>query len=510
MSQLATSSEIQEKNHGLLKKIEVVGNRLPNPAVLFLLLILVLAVISAVLASLNVSAVHPMTQKALYVKSLISKEGLHWIMTDMIKNYINFPPLGMIMVLTMGIGIVEKSGLMTTVINCTVNSIPKKYVTLTIVFLSFMSHVASDAAIVVVPPIAAMVFYSLGRHPFAGFAVSLAAIYSGFTANILIVTTDVLLSGISTQAAKIVNPNAVVTPIDNWYFMCFAVFYLSILVTFVSEKYVEPRLGKYEGHQTVNLEKPKEQQMKAMKAAGIATLIFIGIIVALVAPEGALLRNPETGGIAGSPFIKGIVPLLLMFFLTAGFTYGIKAGTINSADDAVKMMTECMKGLAGFLVMVFAIAQFIAAFTWTNISTLIATSGADFLKNIGMTGLPALLCFMLFGQFMGLFIASGSAIWALLSPVFVPMFMLLGYHPAFIQVAFRAGDGAFNTIQLVNPFLPLFLETLCRYKKGSGIGTYLSLMLPYALAFFAMWYLLFIFWYLTGLPVGPGIPQRLW
>ena len=176
MSQMATSSGNQGKNYGFLKKIEVVGNKLPNPAILFLLLILVLAVISAVLASLNVSAVHPMTHKALYVKSLFSREGLQWIMTSMVKNYIDFPPLGMIMVLTMGIGLLEKTGLLTTVINSTVNSIPKQYVTFTIVFLSFMSHVASDAAIVVVPPIAAMVFYSLGRHPFAGFAVSLAAI----------------------------------------------------------------------------------------------------------------------------------------------------------------------------------------------------------------------------------------------------------------------------------------------------------------------------------------------
>lgn len=508
MNQVVTNVESQ-KEYGFLKKLEVIGNKLPNPAILFLLLFFVLGVISAILASSNVTAVHPMTHKVMYVKSLLSREGLQWIMTSMITNYLSFPPLGMIMVLTMGIGLLEKTGLLTTVINSTVNSIPKRYVTFTIVLLSFMSHVASDAAIVVVPPIAAMIFYSLGRHPFAGFAVSLAAIYSGFTANILIVTTDVLLSGISTQAAKIVDPNAVVTVTDNWYFMSFAVLFLSTLITIISDKFIEPRLGTYKGEHEIHIEKADKKQIHAMKMAGFATLIFIAVVIALVAPEGALLRNPETGGIAGSPFVRGIVPLLFLFFLTIGLTYGIKAGTITSGDSAIKMMTECMRGLAGFLVMAFAIAQFIAAFSWTNISTLLATSGADFLKNIGMTGLPALICFMLFGQFMGLFIASGSAIWALLSPVFVPMFMLLGYHPAFIQMAFRAGDGAFNTIQLVNPFLPLFLDTLCHYKKDSGIGTYLSLMLPYAMAFFVMWYCLFIFWYLAGLPCGPGIPQRL-
>lgn len=507
-------SSLQKNNKqcqqlGFLRKLEVIGNKLPNPAILFLLLFIILAVMSSILSALHFGAVQPLTQKMVYTKSLISREGLQWLITNMVKNYIDFPPLGMIMVLTMGIGLVEKTGLMEAILKGTLHSIPKKYITFTIVILSFMSHLASDAAIVVVPPIAAMVFYSLGRHPLVGFAASLAAIYSGFTANILIVTTDVLLSGISTQAAKIIDPSVVVTPVDNWYFMCFAVIYLAVLTTFVTEKFVEPRMGKYQGMQPVELSNLTKEQSKGLRATGIAALIFLAGLLYMVVPTDGLLRNPETGGIIGSPFIKGIVPILLLFFLTVGLTYGIRIKKIRTGDDVIHMMTECMRGLAGFLVMVFAIAQFIAAFTWTNLATLIATSGAEFLKSIGMTGLPALLCFMLFGQVMGLFIASGSAIWALLSPIFIPMFMLLGYHPAFIQLAFRAGDGAFNTIQIVNPFLPLFLETLKKYKKDSGIGTYLSLMMPYALSFFVMWYVLFIFWYLTGLPSGPGIYQHL-
>ncbi|GMA98016.1 AbgT family transporter [Pelosinus sp. IPA-1] len=510
MSGMVTSPEEKISNGGFLKKLEIMGNKLPNPAILFLILIAILAVISAILSSLNVTAVHPMTHKPILIKSLLSQEGLHWILTEMIRNYINFPPLGMIMVLTLGIGLAEKVGMMDVAIKASIHSIPKKYVTFAIVFISFMSHLASDAAIVVVPPIAAMLFYSLGRHPFAGFAASLAAIYSGFTANLLIVTTDVLLSGITTQAAKIVDPNAVVTPIDNWYFMSFSVFYLSVLTTIITEKFVEPRLGVYKGIKEVTLEKPSLQQINALRTTGIAALIFIVILLVMLVPEGAILRNPETGAIAGSPFMKGIVPLLFLFLLTLGLTYGIKSGSIRNADNVISMMSESFKGLSGFLVMAFAIAQFIAAFGWTNIATLVATSGAEFLQSINMTGLPALLCFMLFGQFLGLFTASGSAVWALLSPVFVPMFMLLGYHPAFIQMAFRAGDGSLNTIGIVNPFLPLFLEGLGKYKSDTGIGTYLSLMVPYAISFLIMWYLLFIFWYLTGWPVGPGAPQRLW
>lgn len=508
---MTDSTANQGGNYGFLRTVERLGNKLPNPAILFIIFFLILGVISAILAGFHVSATHPMTHKVLAVKSLFSTEGAQWFFSSMIKNYINFPPLGMIMVLTMGIGLLEKTGLMRVCINGTISSIPTKYITFTIVILSFMSHVASDAAIVIVPPIAAMVYYSLGRHPFAGFAVSLAAIYSGFTANILIVTTDVLLSGISTQAAQIIDPNMVVNVTDNWYFMCFAVIFHATILTFVSEKFIEPKLGHYEseGVETVEITPPTPLERKALRWSGIAVIIYLLILAAMVVPEGAILRNPETGGIAGSPFVKSIVSFLFIFFLVSGLTYGIKAKTITSGDGAIKMMTECMRTLSGFLVMVFGIAQFIAAFTWTNIATLIATSGAAFLESIGMTGLPAFLIFMLFGQFMGLFIASGSAIWALLSPVFVPMFMLLGYHPAFIQVAFRAGDGAFNTIQLVNPFLPLFLEVLQQYKKDSGIGTYLSLMMPYALTFFALWYALFIVWYFLGLPPGPGVTQHL-
>ena len=226
---MSSSSAVEKRQFqqvGFLRKLEIVGNKLPNPSILFLLLIIVLAVLSLILASMHVSAIHPMTHKVIYVKSLISREGLQWIMTDMIKNYINFPPLGMIIVLTMGIGLVEKTGLMEAILKGTIHSIPKKYITFTIIILSFMSHLASDAAIVVVPPIAAMVFYSMGRHPFVGFAASLAAIYSGFTANILIVTTDVLLSGISTQAAKIVDANMIVTPVTIGILCVFQLFIL--------------------------------------------------------------------------------------------------------------------------------------------------------------------------------------------------------------------------------------------------------------------------------------------
>ena len=418
----------------------------------------------------------------------------------------------MIIVLTFGLGVASETGLLQTLIHHSMHNIPRKYVTLAVVFISLMSHIASDAAIVIMPPLAAMLFYSMGRHPLVGFACSLAAIYSGFTANILIVTTDVLLSGITTQAIRTIDATMTVTPIDNWYFMSFAVFYLTAVTTFITEKFVEPRMGVYDpAHAQENLTIPdvSPEEKKALRHTLIAAVLYLAVVFLMAFPDNGLLRNPQTHSLLGSPLLRGVIPLLCGFLLTVGLTYGVSIRKIQNADDMIRCMTNAVKGLSGFLVMAFFIAQFIAAFAWTNMSTMIAMKGALFLKDVGMTGLPALICFMLFGQLLGLFTSSGSAVWALLSTVFVPMFMLLGYHPAFIQAAFRAGDGALNTVALVNPFLPLFLEIIRRYKKDSGIGTYLSLMMPYAMAFLVMWYALFIFWYLTGWPVGPGIPQRL-
>lgn len=495
-----------------LKWLERAGNKLPNPAILFLIFFMVLALCSYVLQLAGVTAVNLKTNEIIHIRSLISAEGLDWLLTNLIKNYINFPPLGMIIVLTFGLGVASETGLLQTLIHHSMHNIPRKYVTLAVVFISLMSHIASDAAIVIMPPLAAMLFYSMGRHPLVGFACSLAAIYSGFTANILIVTTDVLLSGITTQAIRTIDATMTVTPIDNWYFMSFAVFYLTAVTTFITEKFVEPRLGVYDpAHAQENLTIPdvSPEEKKALRHTLIAAVLYLAVVFLMAFPDNGLLRNPQTHSLLGSPLLRGVIPLLCGFLLTVGLTYGVSIRKIQNADDMIRCMTNAVKGLSGFLVMAFFIAQFIAAFAWTNMSTMIAMKGALFLKDVGMTGLPALICFMLFGQLLGLFTSSGSAVWALLSTVFVPMFMLLGYHPAFIQAAFRAGDGALNTVALVNPFLPLFLEIIRRYKKDSGIGTYLSLMMPYAMAFLVMWYALFIFWYLTGWPVGPGIPQRL-
>ena len=376
---------------------------------------MVLALCSYVLQLAGVTAVNLKTNEIIHIRSLISAEGLDWLLTNLIKNYINFPPLGMIIVLTFGLGVASETGLLQTLIHHSMHNIPRKYVTLAVVFISLMSHIASDAAIVIMPPLAAMLFYSMGRHPLVGFACSLAAIYSGFTANILIVTTDVLLSGITTQAIRTIDATMTVTPIDNWYFMSFAVFYLTAVTTFITEKFVEPRMGVYDpAHAQENLTIPdvSPEEKKALRHTLIAAVLYLAVVFLMAFPDNGLLRNSQTHSLLGSPLLRGVIPLLCGFLLTVGLTYGVSIRKIKNADDMIHCMTNAVKGLSGFLVMAFFIAQFIAAFAWTNMSTMIAMKGALFLKDVGMTGLPALICFMLFGQLLGLFTSSGSAVWA--------------------------------------------------------------------------------------------------
>lgn len=498
--------------HPWLKRLETLGNALPNPAMLFLMLLILLAVISYIMQLSNITALDPKTQNVIHIKSLISAEGLDWFLSNLIKNYINFPPLGMILVLTLGLGIISETGLLETLIHHSIQHIPKRYVTCTVVLVSFISHLASNAAIIIMPPLSAMLFRSLGRHPLAGFACSVAALESGFTANIFIGTTDALLSGITTQAAHSIQPELTVSPVDNWFFIAFSVLYLTIFTTLITEKFIEPHLGIYQDTQepgTQTMTHISKEEKKALHKSGIAACIYIAVITLLAVPDTGLLRNPQTHSLLGSPLLRGIIPLICGFLLTVGLTYGISIKKITNADTLIQCMSNAVQGLSTFLVMAFFIAQFIAAFTWTNMASIIAMKGAIILQSIHMTGLPAFICFMLFSQLMGLCIASGSAIWAMLSTIFVPMFMMLGYHPAWIQAAFRAGNGSLNSVSLTNPFLPFFLDIVHTYKKDSGIGTFLSLMMPYAIAYLVLWYGLFIFWYCMGWPVGPGIPQHI-
>ncbi|MFB5677180.1 AbgT family transporter [Paenibacillus terreus] len=498
-----------EENAGLFKWVEKVGNKLPNPFLLFIYLIAILMVSTLVLSWFKASAYNPITGEQVHVKNLLSREGIQWMLPNIVQNFASFKPLASILALVMGIGLAEKVRLLEAVMRKMAVRVNARFASYIVIFIAFMSHVSSDAALVIMPPLGALMFLAVGRHPVAGLIAAIAGVGAGFTANILIVTTDVLLSGISTEVAASIDPNTGVTVLDNWYFMSASVIVLTLIAGFMTDKFLEPRLGRYEGEQPYKLEAPTPEENKALRAAGIAALIFIVIMALLVVPANGVLRNPDTGSVMGSPFLSGIVPIILLFFVTVAITYGIKMKVIRTQNDIPGLLMEPIKTMAGFIVMVFPLSQFVAFFNWSNMGQFIALTITDLLEKTGINGIPVIIGLVFLSALLTMFIASGSAIWSILAPVFIPMMMLLGFHPAFTQMIFRVSDSVIIPLAPVSPFVPLFVGFLQEYRKDAKLGTYYSLILPYSIAFFAAWTLMVIIWYLFNLPLGPGAHPRL-
>ncbi|MGR9048685.1 AbgT family transporter [Halobacillus faecis] len=488
----------------MLNGVEKVGNKLPDPFMLFVYLSVFTILGSWIISLFGVTTTQPGTGEEIAIKSLVSGEGLQYILTSMLENFTGFKPLGLVLAMMLGIGLANKVGLLETAIKSTILKAPKSLITYAVIFVGILGNLASDAAFVIVPPLAAMVFYTLGRHPLAGLAAGFAGVGSGFTANIIIAGTDALLSGISTEVMESLDSNIVVTPVDNWYFMIASVVVLSVTGALITEKIVEPRLGKYEGEGGTEMEESTKLEKRGFRNAVLAALGFIALLIVAIAVPGSALRNEE-GGIIPSPFLSGIVPIILLFFITIGVAYGVTVKKITSTRDISGYMGEAMKEMSGFIVLIFAAAQFIAYFDWTNIGTWIAVSGANFLGSINMTGLPVVIGFVFLTAIMNMFIFSGSAQWALEAPIFLKMFYLLDYHPAFIQAAYRIADSSTNIITPMNPYIIIVLAFMKEYDKKAGLGTLIALMLPYALIFLSVWIVLLLAFALLGIPFGPGV-----
>ncbi|CAI0761042.1 Aminobenzoyl-glutamate transport protein [Serratia fonticola] len=507
MSEIASSAN---KSPGrIFYWVERIGNKIPNPFLLFVYLIVVLMLATALISWLGLVVKNPATGEMIQVKNLLSVEGIQWILPNIIHNFSGFAPLGAILALVIGAGLAEKVGLLQALMYKMASRVSAGYASYMVLFIAFFSHISSDAALVVMPPLGALIFLAVGRNPIAGLLAAIAGVGSGFTANLLIVTTDVLLSGISTEAAKAVDGAIHVSVIDNWYFMATSVIVLTITGALLTDKFIEPRLPKWQGTAEDKLEELTPLQNRGLIMSGISALVFIAVMAALVVPEGAPLRDPQTGSVIPSPFIKGIVPIIILFFFTVAITYGVVTKTIRRPDDIPNQLVEPMKNMAGFIVMVFPLSQFVAFFNWSNMGKFMAIGLTDLLEAAGMSGAPAFLGLMFLSAFLCMFIASGSAIWSILAPIFVPMFMLLGFHPAFAQMIFRIADSSVLPLAPMSPFLPLFLGFLQRYLKDAKLGTYYVLIMPYPLVFFAVWTLLLVVWYMLGLPIGPGVYPKM-
>ncbi|MCP1189910.1 AbgT family transporter [Priestia flexa] len=488
----------------VLDSIERVGNKLPHPAVLFVIFAMSIMAVSWIVSVFDVTTVHPGTGEELPIRNMFSKEGIQFIFTSMLSNFTEFQPLGLVLAMMLGIGVADKVGLIETFIKKTIINAPKSVITYAIVFAGVLGNLAADAAFVIIPPLAATIFYTLGRHPFAGLAAGFAGVGAGFSANLVISGNDALLSGIANEVVKTVSDTATVTPVDNWFFNAASVALVVLVGGLVTEKIIEPRLGTYKGNKASVMSEVSNLEAKGLRNAGIVGFLYIGMIVMMTVPKSGLLRSDE-GTIIPSPFLDGIVPITLIFFLLIGMAYGFTVGNLKSISDVPNLMAESMKDMAGFIVLIFAASQFIAYFNWTNIGTWIAVSGAEILTGIGLTGLPVIIGFIFLTAVLNLFIFSGSAQWALMAPIFIPMLMLLDYHPAYVQMAYRIADSSTNVITPLNPYFPIILALMKDYDKRSGIGSLISLMLPYSVVILVTWTLFFLIWNLLGLPIGPGI-----
>ncbi|QUI61103.1 AbgT family transporter [Pseudoalteromonas sp. A22] len=521
----ADSQDQQGQKGGLFNRflatVEFLGNMLPHPITLFAMFCIAIVLFSGIADWMGLSAIDPRPEGSagrdpdgvIEVVSLMSAEGLQRIVTGLVTNFTGFAPLGTVLVALLGVSVAEHSGMLSAAMRGMVMGASKRLVTFMIVFAAILSNTASELGYVVLIPLAAMIFHSLGRHPLAGLAAAFAGVSGGYSANLLLGTIDPLLAGITTPAAQMIDPNYQVGPEANWYFMMISVFLIAIVGTLVTEKIVEPRLGKYDPKEASvdlsenNIEKLSAKEKSGLKWAGVSLLVVSILLALTIVPEDGILRHPVTGEVAGSPFLKGIVVFIFVTFAIPGFVYGRVVGTMKNDRDIIDAMSKSMSSMGMYIVLVFFAAQFVAFFKWTNLGTILAINGAALLQALNLTGPEVFVLFIFMCALVNLSLGSSSAQWAVTAPIFVPMLMLIGYAPETIQAAYRIGDSVTNLITPMMSYFGLILAVATKYKKDMGIGTLVATMLPYSMFFFIGWVALFYVWVFGfGLPVGPNSP----
>ena len=514
MSDAPTSPPETRRKRGLVDRfldaVEWAGNKLPDPVLIFAG-ICVLIVLASWLSSLaGVSAFNPATNEEVVAVNLLSAENLQRMISEAVRNFGTFPALGLVLVVMLGIGLAERSGWFATVMTSAVAKAPKAFVIPVFIFVGILGNVAGDAAPIVLPPLAAMIFIRMGWHPVAGIAMAYAAALGGFAANLILGMSDALVLAFTEPAAALVDPSVQTNTAMNYYFIAASVLVLMPIVWLVTTKITIPRLGQYQNPEYVVDEQIEitDRERRAMRWANLSMLAVVLVVVALSIPGNGLMRNAETGSLLNdSPLMNGIGLLITVLFFVPGLVYGILAGTITGGRDMAKMMTDSMASMGGFIVIVFFAAQMLAYFNWSNLGTIIAIKGANLLE--GQNGVVMILGIGVLSSLVNILIGSASAKWAILAPIFVPMMMLLGFHPAFTQMIYRVGDSITNPITPMMPYFPLVLGLAQKYDKKMGIGTLISTLLPYSIALGIGWTTFLIIWFLFGLPVGPGGPIYL-
>ncbi|CAM2869990.1 AbgT family transporter [Corynebacterium propinquum] len=543
-----TGGKAGESAGGFLGLIEKIGNKLPNPFWLFVILAGLVAITSWIGSTIGMTATQPDSGDTVEVENLLTTEGIQRMVTDAVENFTSFPPLGVILTVMLGVAVAEHSGLLSALVRSMVAKVGPKVLTFTLALAGVTGSVASDAVYVILIPLGAMSFHALGRSPIVGAMVAFAASSAGFNSSLILNITDLLLAGISTPAAQLVDENYDVSPLANIFFVIPSAVVLALIITAVTELFVNKRAHDLVDHDEIDYSEvsfdnaaggnaagggdtsdnggtsddddndtssgdARDQltlaahEKAGLRATGIALLVMLAAYFALLFIPGSPLAGPD-GETMDSPLIRSIaVPIAGVFFL-CGIVYSLVSKSITSSGDIPEFMAAGLKTMLPMIVLFFAVAQFLAWFEWSNLGVWTAITGSELLNR---ADLPPFLLFagvVILVALLNLFITSGSAQWALMAPVIVPMLMYVGISPEVSQMLFRIGDSPTNIITPMSPYFALALTFLQRYYKRSGVGTLMSLALPYSISMLVGWFAFFLIWYFLGIPLGPGSPME--
>ncbi|WP_419174345.1 AbgT family transporter [Desulfosediminicola sp.] len=497
----------QKRITKILNKVEVLGNRLPDPAVIFLLALISVWVMSALLSSVEFGALDPRSNTAISVENLLTGAALADFLSRMVTIFTGFAPLGVVLVAMLGVGVAEHSGFINAGIKRMLDITPAKLLTPGVILVAIVSHTATDAGYVLVIPLAGIVFYGVGRHPLAGIAAAFAGVSGGFSANFVPSAIDPLLQGFTQTSARLLDPAIQVNPLNNWLFTSVSSVLIVAIGWYLTDKVIEPKLKdtKVDGdpEEIPQIHPLNDRENRALKIASLVMLAGIALLVAVLVPGNSPLRAPD-GELASfaAPIMGSIVPLIFLLFIIPGTVYGYMAGTFSCSRDVINAMSKAMQGMSYYIVMAFFCALFIDAFSKSNLGTLLAVQGATLLKAMNLPSMVTIVGIIFLTAFVNLFVGSASAKWALLGPIFVPMLMQLGISPDLTQAAYRVGDSGSNIITPLMPYFPLVVVYCQRYVKNAGIGTLLSLMLPYSITILIAWTLFMLAYWGLGIPLG--------
>jgi len=493
--------------HRFLGVVETVGNKLPDPAMLFLYAMLIVWAASWLLSGHKFSVPSIDGVRELTIQNQLSGTSLATFLSTMVKNFTGFAPLGVVLVALLGVGVAESTGFINAGLKSLLSITPKMLLSPMLLLVAIVSHTAADAGYVLVIPLGGVIFYAAGRHPLAGIACAFAGVSGGFSANFIPSGIDPLLQGFTQSAAQILDPAREVNPLCNWWFTSASSLLVIGIGWFLTDKVIEPRLRgtKLDGDEMDSMKMAEigSRERRGLIAGMLSMVIGVALLVFAVMPETSPLRSPD-GQITAftAPLMQSIVPLIFLLFIIPGTVYGYVAGTVKNHRDIIKGMSKSMSTMGYYLVMIFFCAQFTTAFGKSNLGALLAVEGADILKSMALPGSITLMGIVLLTAFVNLLVGSASGKWALLAPIFVPILMQVGLSPELTQAAYRVGDSSTNIITPLMPYFPLVVAYCQRWVKGTGIGTVTAFMLPFSVAFLILWTLFLVLYWTLGAPLG--------